>query len=114
MTEILCAMIAAAASVICAFAAAAFKRRERNDAARDAREQERDAKISALCESQKIVLLDRIRYLGQKYIAAGAIDMDDRHLLNSMHESYHKGLGGNGDADVIMRDINRLPLRTNG
>lgn len=112
MTEIICAMIAAASSVLCAFAAAALKKRERSEEARIERERARDAKITALCDSQKIVMLDRIRYLGQKYIAAGQIDFDDRRVLNSMHESYHAGLGGNGDADVIMREVNCLPLRT--
>ena len=56
-------------------------------------------------------MLDRIRYLGQKYIEAGEIDFDDRRILNAMHDSYHNGLGGNGDADVVMQEVNKLPLR---
>lgn len=111
MTDILCAAIAAIASVLCAFAAAAAKRREKTEQERAGAEKARDAKLAALVESQKIVMLDRIRYLGQKYVEAGEIDFDDRRILNSMHASYHNGLGGNGDADVIMREVNALPLR---
>lgn len=112
MTEIICAMIAAAASVLCAYAAAAAKRREKSERERAALERQRDEKLAALIESQKIILLDRIRHLGQRYLAEKAIDFDDRRLLHSMHDSYHNGLGGNGDADVIMREIDALPLRT--
>lgn len=111
MTEIICAMITATASIVCAFAAAALKRREKHESKRAEAEKTRDAKILALCESQKIVMLDRIRYLGQKYIEAGEIDFDDRRILNAMHDSYHNGLGGNGDADVVMQEVNKLPLR---
>ena len=111
MGEIICAGITAVASIVCAFAAAALKRRDKAEDKRDQMEKARDQKIVALVESQKIVMLDRIRYLGQKYIEAGEIDFDDRRVLNAMHDSYHNGLGGNGDADVIMRDVNALPLK---
>ena len=111
MTEIICAAITATASIVCAFAAAALKRREKNEDKRAEAEKSRDAKILALCDAQKIVMLDRIRYLGQKYIEAGEIDFDDRRILNAMHSSYHTGLGGNGDADVVMHEVNKLPLK---
>lgn len=60
------------------------------------------------------VILDRIRYLGQVYIKDGAIDFDDRRLLHEMHDVYHNGLGGNGDLDALMDEVNHLPLKTKG
>lgn len=69
--------------------------------------------IDALQESQKCVLLDRIIYLGQSYIDAGAVDFDDRKRLRDMHNSYHNGLQGNGDADQIMKAVDALPLKKN-
>lgn len=66
--------------------------------------------LDALRDAQKCVLLDRIIYLGQKYIAAGEVDFDDRKRLRDMHHSYHNGLLGNGDADQIMRAVDLLPL----
>lgn len=67
--------------------------------------------IEALKAGLKWVLYDRVRYLGQHYISAGQVDFDDRRILNEMHKSYHDGLGGNGDLDVLLRDVNRLPLK---
>lgn len=60
----------------------------------------------------KYVLLDRIRYIGQSYINHGAVTFDERRILREMHDCYHNGLGGNGDADDIMRDVGKLPLKT--
>lgn len=68
--------------------------------------------IKALKTAMRYIMLDRIRELGGRYITEGSIDFDDRRLLNEMHNSYHNGLGGNGDLDVLMAAINNLPLKT--
>ena len=70
-----------------------------------------EKKMDALNGAMKYVLYDRIRYLGQAYIAAREIDFDDRRILNNMHHSYHFGLGGNGDLDTLMDEVNHLPLK---
>lgn len=77
------------------------------------RQQRKDdaATLGALREAMKCVLLDRIIYLGQKYIEEGEVDFDDRKRLRDMHNSYHGGLKGNGDADAIMRAVDALPLK---
>ena len=54
-----------------------------------------EKKTNAQSEALKFILYDRIRYLGQAYIAEGEIDFDDRRILNNMHSSYHNGLNGN-------------------
>ena len=56
-------------------------------------------------------MYDRIRFLGQAYIAEGEIDFDDRRILRQMHTSYHNGLGGNGDLDALMEEVDSLPLK---
>ena len=71
----------------------------------------KDKDIEALKAGLKWVLYDRIRHLGQKYINDGLVDFDDRRILNEMHKSYHDGLGGNGDLDVLMQQVNALPLK---
>ena len=71
----------------------------------------KDKDITALKAGLKWVLYDRIRFLGQHYISAGQVDFDDRRILNEMHKSYHDGLGGNGDLDVLMHEVNSLPLK---
>lgn len=66
--------------------------------------------IAALKTALKWVMYDRIRYLGQAYIGQKSIDFDDRRILNEMHYCYHNGLGGNGDLDTLMKEVNSLPL----
>lgn len=66
--------------------------------------------VMALKTGLKWVLYDRIRYMGQHYINEGEVDFDDRRILNEMHKSYHEGLGGNGDLDTLMSEVNKLPL----
>ena len=74
-------------------------------------QEEQGAQLDALRDAMKCVLLDRIIYLGQKYIEEGEVDFDDRKRLRDMHTSYHKGLNGNGDADAIMKAVDALPLK---
>lgn len=69
------------------------------------------SKVDVLVESQKFILFDRIRFLGQAYIEAREIDFDDRRILNDMHRSYHDGLEADGDLDALMDEVNHLPLK---
>lgn len=71
-----------------------------------------EEKTDAQSEALKFILYDRIRYLALAYIADGQIDFDDRRILKDMHRSYHHGLGGNGDLDLLMSEVDRLPLKT--
>ena len=70
-----------------------------------------EEKVDVQREALKFILYDRIRYLGQAYIAEKEIDFDDRRILNNMHQTYHYGLCGNGDLDTLMAEVNRLPLK---
>ena len=70
-----------------------------------------EANDSTFSEAMKYVLLDRILYLGQHYIKSGEVTFDDRKRLREMHNCYHNGLGGNGDADSIMSLVDKLPLK---
>ena len=46
----------------------------------------------------------------KELISAGKATMDDVRSLREWHEVYHKGLGGNGDADKLMEAVDRLPI----
>lgn len=70
-----------------------------------------EKKIDKLTVGVRVLLLDRIQYLGQAYIRDGEVDFDDRRRLNDMHTVYHSGLDGNGDLDVLMNEVNSLPLK---
>ena len=67
--------------------------------------------LDSLTEGMKYIIYDRIRHIGQAHINAGEIDFDDRRILNSMHHCYHYGLGGNGDLDKLVQEVNHLPLK---
>lgn len=67
--------------------------------------------MTALVDSQKNVLFDRIQYLCRRYIAESEIDFDDLRGVNALHNSYHNGLGGNGDLDALMKQVQSLPLK---
>lgn len=70
-----------------------------------------EEQMAALVESNRLIMLDRIKYLGQAYIRDNEVDFDDRRLLHQMHETYHNKLGGNGDLDLIIAEVDKLPLK---
>ena len=67
--------------------------------------------LESITEGMKYIIYDRIRHIGQAHINAGEIDFDDRRILNNMHHCYHFGLGGNGDLDKLVQEVNNLPLK---
>ncbi len=70
-----------------------------------------EKQMAAQSEALKLILLDRILYLGQSYIEQREIAYDDRRRFHAMHDCYHTELGGNGDADLIVEGVDELPLK---
>lgn len=68
-----------------------------------------EKKVDAIVDCTLATTLDRIQHLCKTYIKDGEIDMDDLRRLHIMHEKYHK-IGGNGDLDKLMEQVNRLPF----
>ena len=97
----------AVAALINAIAEGIRQKRKRKYDKDDGKDKDNEAIKAGL----KWVLYDRIRFLGQHYISAGNVDFDDRRILNEMHKCYHDGLGGNGDLDNLMGEVNHLPLK---
>lgn len=58
-------------------------------------------------EALKLMMLDRILYIGNKYIEAGEIRSNDKRIFRMMYKAY-KGVNGNGDADWVMERIDEL------
>lgn len=82
-------------------------RRKRKDAVEDKAED----KDAALKQGIKLLLADKIQYLGLRYIEEGEVTFSNKKMLNEMHSVYHNGLGGNGDYDDLMEEFNELPLK---
>lgn len=70
-------------------------------------------KLDALCEAQKVLMIDRVRWLGESYIIRGYITLDEKENLAEMYEAY-KRLGGNGHLKTVMEEVHRLPVREKG
>lgn len=68
-----------------------------------------DARIDALVNAQKVMMIDRVRWLGGQYIKQKCITLSDKDTLIDMHKAY-KALGGNGHLDVVMNEIEKLPV----
>lgn len=65
-------------------------------------------------KSQMLIGLahDRIIFLGMKYIERGWISQDEyENLRDYLYKPYEK-LGGNGSAQKVMIEINKLPIHT--
>lgn len=74
-----------------------------------AKDDKEDSRIDALVNAQKVMMIDRVRWLGNQYIRAKEITLSDKDTLVDMHKAY-KALGGNGHLDVVMHEIEKLPV----
>lgn len=109
MTEIIIAVLGGSAlsALITQVGNYISDRRKRKDAVED-RTEDKDA---ALKQGIKLLLADKIQYLGLRYIEEGEVTFSNKKMLNEMHSVYHNGLGGNGDYDDLMEEFNELPLK---
>ena len=54
---------------------------------------------------------DRILFLGMAYIERGWITQDEyENLKDYLYTPYHK-MGGNGSAERVMKEVDKLPIR---
>lgn len=74
-----------------------------------AKEDKCDARIDALITAEKVMMIDRVRYLGSLYIKEQSISLDNKETLTEMYQAY-KGLGGNGHLDMIMHEVDKIPV----
>ena len=70
---------------------------------------ERKGKRDTTRDGVRILLYDRIKSKGRKYIAAKEITTEDLEDLIAMHNIYH-GMGGNGFLDKLMAEVKGLKL----
>lgn len=70
----------------------------------------RATKTSAESEMLRGLAHDRIWSLGECYIKQGHISKDDFENLHDYLYLPYKALGGNGTAEKIMKEVDKLPL----
>lgn len=74
-----------------------------------AKKDRKDERIDALVNAQKVTMIDRVKYLGKRYLEEGWVSFDDKDNLNEMYVAYKK-LGGNGHLDQIMHEVDKLKV----
>lgn len=74
-----------------------------------AKQDRHDERVDALVEANKVLMIDKVRYLGKKYISEGEIHLEDKENLQEMYSAY-KRLGGNGHLDTVMYEVNHLKV----
>lgn len=61
----------------------------------------------------RYIMLYIIQERAKSHIKDGKITLEERRSLHHWHSLYHdkepNGLGGNGDADALMAEVDRLP-----
>lgn len=73
------------------------------------KEDKHDERVDALVTANKVLMIDKVRSLGKKYIAEGEIHLEDKENLQEMYAAY-KALGGNGHLDMVMSEVNHLKV----
>ena len=72
--------------------------------------QRKDTKVSLEAQMLKGLGHDRICYLGECYVTRGYITKDEYENLHDYLYLPYKKLGGNGTAEKIMKEVEKLPL----
>ena len=63
-------------------------------------------------EALRYLMLYIIEDTASKILAKESITLQQKQMLHKWHKLYHEGLGGNGDASVMMELIDARPVTT--
>ena len=74
------------------------------------RHDKKKAEASAETKALRYIMLYIIQERGKEHLMAGSITLEDKRAIHKWLELYHQGLGGNGDADLLMKQVDALPL----
>lgn len=75
-----------------------------------AKEDKNETKDDHVKTALKLLMYDRIKYLGKCYVVDGFIDAEDLRDIMAMHACYHNDLNGNGFLDSVMKQVKNLPM----
>lgn len=74
-----------------------------------AKEDKHDERVDALVVANKVLMVDRVRWLGKEYIKDGVVHLEDKENLIEMYNAYKK-LGGNGHLETVMSEVDHLKV----
>lgn len=61
-------------------------------------------------QALRYLMLYTIQDTARELLRDGCATIEEKRQLRQWHDLYHKGLGGNGDADQLMKAVDQLPL----
>ena len=74
--------------------------------------QNRKARKDAYGKALRYLMLYVIQERAKQHIKDASITLEERRSLHHWHALYHNELGGNGDADALMAQVDKLRLDT--
>ena len=75
----------------------------------DKKKEKKSVERQALCA----LVLNAIQSTARVHLKDGSATIEEKRQLHQWHDLYHNGLGGNGDADALMKAVDSLPLDVN-
>ena len=69
----------------------------------------KDDRVDALVAAQKVIMIDRVRFISRQHIAQGVISLEDKETIKEMYDAY-KALGGNGHLNTVMSEVDKLKV----
>ena len=69
----------------------------------------RKEKQDGVTAGVRMLLYDRVKFLGKKYLEKGMVTAEELEDLVEMHRLYHN-MGGNGFLDSIMDSVKHLQI----
>lgn len=76
------------------------------------RHDKKEEKNSVEREALRYIMLYITQERAKELIGRGEATLEEMQSLHRWHELYHNGLGGNGDADYLMRQVDSLQIVT--
>lgn len=69
-----------------------------------------EAEEDTIKKALRYIMLYIIQERAEGYIRKGTVTLEERRSLHKWHDLYHNGLGGNGDADLLMSAVDELQV----
>ena len=77
------------------------------------RRDKHSGRADASTKALRYLMLYIIQERAKQHIKDKQITLEERRSLHHWHDLYHNGLGGNGDADTLMSQVDKLPVDFN-
>ena len=61
-------------------------------------------------QALRYLMLYAIQDMARELLREGKATLDEKRQLRQWHDLYHNGLGGNGDAEALMKAVDLLPI----